>query len=458
MVKREKTVVKAKKTRKVREGVGLFLTGAVLALVFILGLIWWVVEGSKSDLEKRGFEDRGVPVMEISLNGVALSEIDEGSKETKYEENEVTVYEDGETTELDNVMIKGRGNGSWVREKKSYRISLDEKNNLLGLGRARKWNLLANAADDSSLRNEAAFDLQKLLDMKYPFDGRFVELYIDGDYRGLYYLARVVEIDKDLVDLRDDLGVLVELDNYYGRTEDYYMAKNGDLLVAKDSVSKDKRQLAMKEFLRAYNELEDAIVDKDFKRVEDVIDVESFAKYFLLSEFSVNPDAYWTSFFMYKDGVDDKIHAGPGWDFDLAFGNRNWGNWLGEKFYSPRETTIRKQELLPKEFYDENNIENGYEASLLLSRVMFNLIDLPEFNDEIERIFRERMAGREKEFIKEIDGSAEEIYVAAKTDELKWEKKDYEQELNELIRWIKERYEYFEEVYGDNEYNLLEMV
>ena len=51
--------------------------GMILVLVLVLGIVWWVKEGSKTDLGRRGLPDRGVPVMEISLaDGLELSEID----------------------------------------------------------------------------------------------------------------------------------------------------------------------------------------------------------------------------------------------------------------------------------------------------------------------------------------------------------------------------------------------
>ncbi len=455
-------MARARKTNKKKKSVWKWVLsiggGIILVLTIVLVALWWNEEGSKSDLERRGLENRGLPVMEIKLSGVTIDEIDEGDKDTRYEGNEAVIYEDGKANELDAVMIKGRGNGSWMREKKSYRITTEGKTDLLGLGRAKKWNLLANAADDTFLRNEAALDLQKYLEMKYPFEGRFMELYVNDDYRGLYYLTRAVGIDKDLVDLRDQLGVLMELDNYYMETEDGYMAKNGDYFVIKDLVSKEKKQIAVDEFLENYNELTEAIKNKDYNRVEELIDVESFAKYFLLSEFSVNPDAYWTSFYMYKDGVNDKIHAGPGWDFDLAFGNHNWGNWLGERFYSPRETTIRREELLPKEFYDKNGIERGYERSQLISTLLFDLMDFPEFKNEVVSIFREKMLNRENELINDLIMQSEKIYTVAKMDGEMWERNDFEEEMSGLVKWIRERYKYFVEIYGDFEFVRKEVI
>ena len=432
-------------------------------MVFVVLLGWGVAMGFllKLDLDKKvvaerlaQYPDRGVPVIEIQLNGTSLEEIGAGSKEVKYEGNELVVINEGEVVEYDNVEVKGRGNGTWLQEKKPYQIKFDEKVDLFGMGRARKWNLLANALDTTNLRTEAAVYLEEMLGMDYVFEGQFVELYIDGDYRGLYYLTRVVEISKDLVDLRDPMGILVELDNVYGWMEDkYYRTGDGDILTISDAVSEDKAGQAMEDFVRNYNEFEVAVAEKDYAKIKELVDVESFAQYYLLSEFIVNPDAYWTSFYMYKDGVNDKIHAGPGWDFDLAFANRNWGNWMGEEFYSPTRTMIRKGELLPLEVYEEMGLVGGeidwYGGSLSLSRIVFNLMEIPEFQDEVRSIYKERMAGREHELVMRIRRLASEISEAVEVNDGRWGQKELEARTSEMIDWISARYRYFDEIYGE---------
>ena len=164
------------------------LVGFVLFLVvisFILKIVFVQIERSEREAK---FPDRGVPRININLNGVSIEEIDAGSKEVKYKGNELEVYDSNEIREFGNVELKGRGNSTWRANKKPYQIKFGEGTELFGLGKARKWYLLANAIDDTNLRNEIAFYLEGMLGMNCVFDGQFVELYIDGDYRGLYYL------------------------------------------------------------------------------------------------------------------------------------------------------------------------------------------------------------------------------------------------------------------------------
>ena len=51
----------------------------------------------------------------------------------------------------------------------------------------------------------------------------------------------------------------------------------------------------------------------------DNVDLESFARYFLVEDFSGNQDFIFNSFYLFKERADNKFYFGPVWDFDLAF-------------------------------------------------------------------------------------------------------------------------------------------
>ena len=421
-----------------------------VVLMLVVIVMGFLVTGGILLQPKRKYEDLGVPILDIHLNGVTLDEIDNGNKTDVYGGNELTIYDGDFLNTYNEIEMKGRGNGTWVREKKPYQIRFNQKVDLFGLGRARKWNLLANHADDSYLRNDLAFKLAEMLGMEYRMEGKYVELYVNNEYRGLYYLTHAVEIGKNTVNLKNPMGVLVELDNYYGRWEDHYETNDGNLMVLEDVVSKDLSEVAMNDFVEVFNELEEAIEARNYEKIKELTDIRSFAQYFLLSEISVNPDAYWTSLYFYKDGPEDVIHVGPGWDFDLAFSNEKWANWLGERCLSPRETMIRKEELKPKEFYDENGISNDeYESSLLLSRLFFDLMEIEEFQNEVKDVFRERISGREVEIMGFLAMREENLKQLVKKDGQRWEKYNYNEEMKRLTDWLRERLSYIEEQYGE---------
>ncbi len=425
----------------------ILVIGGLVLMVGIGFLVKYGIENARRNEILARFPDRDVPRINIELNGVGLEEIKGGTKDIKYEGNELTIYDSEGVSEYEDVEVKGRGNGTWGQEKKPFQIKFQKKVDLFEMGKARKWLLLANAMDATNLRTATAFYLEEMLGMRYRFEGKFVELYVNNEYEGLYYLTHAVEIGKDVIDLKEPTGVLVELDNIYGGVEYHYLTQNGDKLVPRDILDKDKLNEAMEDFIKDYNEFEEAVGRKDYEKIKELVDVESFAEYYLLSEFSVNPDAYWTSFYMYKDGLNDKIHAGIGWDFDLAFANRNWGNWMGEAFYSPTGKMARKGELITKEEYDELGV-GGYEMSLLLSRIMFDLMEVSEFREEVLRIFGERMSGRKDELVMAVLKKAEEIERLTEENYKKWNNGDYKKDLEEMVEWIEVRYDYFEEEYG----------
>ncbi len=405
----------------------------------------------KLDLENKAhketlvkYPDRGIPRIEINLNEISLEEVKNGPKETKYEDNELIVYDGREIESYNGVEIKGRGNTTWVQGKKPYQIKFKNKVNLFELGEAKKWVLLANYYDASLIRNDIAMLIAEMLEMEYNARGEFVELYFNGEYEGLYYLLKKIEISKGSVDLREKDGVLFEIDTLHKYEEECYTSYLGDCLVLKDIVDNEEEneQLAVENFLEDFNKLEIAVEKGNYEEVVKLIDVDSFVKYFLVNEFTVNPDAYASSFYLYRDGADDKINAGPVWDFDLALGNRAWVWGVDENFFSPNISMVRKREVFG---------QDGLEEDLNTSKLFYYLMEIPEFKDEVKRVFQEKMSGRGDEFKIRIRQRLNEIDEAAKFNDEKWEVEGFRSEVIELMEWVTERYEFFEKTYGEKE-------
>ncbi len=386
---------------------------------------------------------RELPKIEISLNDTTMKEIHENGKDVKYLNNYLNVTADDRTTSFLDVEIKGRGNGTWGHDKIPLQFELKSKANLLGLGERRKWILLANYMDGTNLRTDTAFYLEKMLDEEFAYSGEFVELYVNGNYEGLYYLTRGIEIRKNAVDLRDPFGLLVELDNIYCKRENlYYLTNNGECLTVKDTVAKDNLEEAMMGFLESFNSLEEAIRVRDYSKIVELIDLESFVQYYLISEFAINIDAYFTSQYFYKDGVEDKIHAGPAWDFDIAFDNyRITGNKPAD---SELTSPINAEEYLDR----DDQIGNW-------SRLFARLLEFPEFREEVEHMFQARLAGRKIELLSHVSRQAAKIYESAVRDSKRWEKENYVKEIKELLNWLSTRYDYFEKEYGTKKHKNL---
>lgn len=104
---------------------------------------------------------------------------------------EKTVYE------ADSLRIRGRGNTTWDHyPKKSYRFNLTEKVNFIGSGQTKKWVLLANWMDRTLLRNDVALEAARRSCIEWVPSGTFVDFYLDGEYRGVYWLGEKINIEK----------------------------------------------------------------------------------------------------------------------------------------------------------------------------------------------------------------------------------------------------------------------
>ncbi|MBR2994128.1 CotH kinase family protein [Candidatus Saccharibacteria bacterium] len=419
---------------------GSFLVAVILVVVIVL-----TIDG-RTQTEEVAFIYDGIPRMDITLADITLEEIDNNEKVVKYDGNTVDLTSQSGVFQFDNVQISGHGNSTWIQTKKPYDLKFEKKVNLLGLGKAKKWVLLANALDDTQLRNDIAYYVGRMLGGDWAQNGEFVELYIDGDYRGLYYLVQKVEIGKDLVNLKDPLGVLVELDNLHTGGI-CYKAYDENCLVVKDLVDEENLAPAMRDFLDSFNALEIAAEAGDYETVEKLIDVESFAKYYLVSEFTSNPDAYNTSWHLYKDGVMDKIHAGVYWDYDLALSNARWG---GSEFFLPEDVRTREKFAFGWKDYDKDGFEVELEVDKSTSRLIYYLMRMPEFRKVVDDIFAEKMCGRGEELLGWIEQRVAMIDEARQRDLSRWDKSDVNQESEKLINWVMRRFRHFENEYGNN--------
>ena len=110
-----------------------------------------------------------------------------------------------------NLRIRGRGNSTWSFPKKPYQIKFDNKENVLGMPKDKKWILLANYSDKTMLRNELAFDLSRYSNLNWTSESRFVELFINNEYLGVYQIAQKVEESSNRVNIGDN-GYLLEVD------------------------------------------------------------------------------------------------------------------------------------------------------------------------------------------------------------------------------------------------------
>ena len=98
--------------------------------------------------------------------------------------------------------IRGRGNTSWGFPKKSYKIKLDKKTNLFGMGKNKHWTLISCYWDENFLRNKMSYDISGELGLTYAAS-EWVDVYLNGKYHGVYLLCEHLRIDDDRVEIFD---------------------------------------------------------------------------------------------------------------------------------------------------------------------------------------------------------------------------------------------------------------
>lgn len=219
--------------------------------------------------------------------------------------------------------IRGRGNSTWSFPKKPYALKLNEKASILGMPKHKRWVLLANWLDRTSMRNHIAFHIAKQTDLDWTPRGEFVEVVLNGKHKGTYYLCEQIKVDENRVNISDltdedpSGGFLMELDVYFDEAYKFHSSVYGLPYMFKDP---DEVTEAQQSFMQDYiTTLEWALYDDGrFAEREYVeyLDVDSFIDWWFVHELTGNSEPYHPkSTYMHKDR-GGLLKAGPVWDFD----------------------------------------------------------------------------------------------------------------------------------------------
>lgn len=276
--------------------------------------------------------------------------------------NGTSIYNGGLT------QLKARGNSTFTNaEKKSYQIKLNTASDLLGnKEQVKTWVLLASYFDATQMHDKMVKDLAAELGLAYTASCDWVNLYYDGEYRGIYLLSEknsvgetsvaITDMEQAYEQLNEGYGTnmtTAQAENSYGQqyqytkdlkepeniTGGYLIELNHDMwdeasgFKTRQGVAFNVKspewcgEAAMKYISEYYQAFEDAVYATDDtgynastgKYFYDYVDMDSLVKVFLLQELSLNCDGFISSVYFYKD-ADGKMFAGPIWDQDMTFG------------------------------------------------------------------------------------------------------------------------------------------
>ena len=235
-----------------------------------------------------------------------------------------TIYPDGSLDVITGADIYRHGNTSFdFFDQKPYNLSLSSSHGLLGMTSGRKWVLKSNGQYSTVvLKNEIAFEAARRMGGLTVPESRYINLYINGKYMGLYQLTQRVQSDD--MYYADNMQALMELDvKYESRPHSFIYNGTGITIHHPEELSD-----AQLDVIRSLTESALCTVDSDGD-YEKYIDMDSFIKMYVLQDFFVQTDIDGDSLYFYI-GEDNRLHAGPVWDFDCSCGHITSGPYHEE--------------------------------------------------------------------------------------------------------------------------------
>ncbi|MBQ7333097.1 MAG: CotH kinase family protein [Clostridia bacterium] len=329
--------------------------------------------------------------------------------------------------------IRGRGNSTWTAcPKKPYRIKFNEKTSIFGEKANKSWVLLALYNDFSLTKDRLAFTIADAVgtDVFVP-SYNYVELYINGEYNGIYLMTDQVDENKGRSAVKEDFAAqdvevpfLVELDAYSREEgeEDvaWFSVENHDFTVKypeEDERYSNEQFLYIKNYISEF----DTLTRKPgvtMAELSEYVDMNTFIDFFIVQEVMGQMEVNNKSIYMYK-AMGEKMKMGPVWDFD----------------WSAQGTDA---------FFRQRNLYKGNYAGLRSTDNWFAYL----YNGSPE--FRVALAARYSEVradillaIDKVEASKSVIARAAEKDWLMWHPyriyKGYDKRFDELVFWCRNR-------------------
>ena len=257
------------------------------------------------------------------------------------EDDRMTVYNADGSVDMvtTNCGVRLRGNSTQKLPKKPFAVKLTAKQKVLGMASHKRWCLMANWLDRSMIRNLVGFAAANATTQAWQAggidkgiiwnpSGRSVELVFDGHHVGNYLICEQIKIGGKRLNINDcyedlqadalpsayeDCGYLVEFDVMQDETYKGVTSR-GITWQLKDDVLPDDYVTKIGSKIQA---IEDAIKGGSYAAYSQLIDIPSFIDQWLIWELALNREyTEPRSIYAYINGGNDKLHAGPVWDFD----------------------------------------------------------------------------------------------------------------------------------------------
>lgn len=249
--------------------------------------------------------------------------------------------------------VRIRGNSSRAHDKKNFQITLvkndgtDNDQEFLGMDKCETWTLHGPSLDKTLLRNYLTYGIAGEFMNDFVPDVRFCELFVNGEYRGVYLATETVKVEEGRLNINPTdpksavTSYVLSIDltgegptsisdflKYTLRLNKYMDVSypNAETLTPEQKAWIEQDMSAIEKALFSYD------YDTSDYGYWNYLDVDSFVDTFVLDEFVVNDDFAAYSTYLYKD-VRGKLVMGPPWDFNNVYDNYTMQALPTDKFY-----------------------------------------------------------------------------------------------------------------------------
>lgn len=337
--------------------------------------------------------------------------------------------------------FNGHGNDSWRADKKSYNLKFNSYIELLDMKANNDFALLAGYRWNSLMSYVANAEMTRLIGFEYPLEYRLVNLFVEGEYQGVYYLTGKMEMDTNRISIPsvkeatkranprgmgnyeyqmwfdneteekryyydiavnpEDItgGYLLELDRAdYGPEDSRFttIGKTNKVVLKKAQYSSKEQVNYIADY---WQDFENALYSEDGnndkgKHYTEYIDVESFAMQWLMYELSME-DSLLSSVYYYKESDisgDGVLHACYPWDLERSFVNfdeienfsnvntrgQYWASFYQHKDFREILAHVWKERFIPA--IDYMTSETPLENDLGIRNLRWHLYQIDSVN------------------------------------------------------------------------------
>lgn len=287
--------------------------------------------------------------------------------------------------------LSGHGNAWEFYDKRAYDIKLTGSGTLAGISGGNRWKLLHLWNDGDKIHSKLAFDIADALGADYTPDSTWVNVYLNGEYHGMYLLTTAVR-DQDVFNTKDAVFLEKDLADRYALEEHIISEEGNGFVIHRPKEITEDTKTQISETVQA---VEHSIAAGNLN--EELIDIDSFVNQFLVDEITLNSDGFETSAYVYQTGPEMPLCAGPAWDYDGAF---------GEYLHTSENHVNPAQSVL-----------DGEPTELTWYQKLY---DNPVFLDAVIAKYQDTMPALKKLYTETIDLYADYIATSVRNDDIRW--------------------------------------